>query len=129
VGTLVVVVPEQDYYPDGINRIFVRTIHGRWKETQTDFRDIADALEPPDLTSALTSIRADDLRTTRDALGPDRNQMGPSCWLDAFSPGRGELTLIYSTATGGGQLLMRLSADGETWRLVGLEDRTPKAVR
>jgi hypothetical protein len=121
VGSLVVVIPGEDYFEAGINRIFVRTAGGRWKETQTDFRDISDGADPPDLTSRLTSISADDLKTIKRELGPREGQMAPSCWLDGFSAERAELMLSCVIGETGGRLVLKLTEDGETWRLQSIE--------
>jgi len=64
---LLVVIPTTDYYERGIQRVFVRTTTGRWREIRLDFRDLSDGIDPPTLCSYKTSIDPGDLGRIRQA--------------------------------------------------------------
>jgi hypothetical protein len=123
VDSLVVVIPGEDYYMDGVSRVFVRTRRGTWHESQLNFRDIADGVDPPALTAALTSIGVEDLRTIRSTLGPrDRTPM-TSSRIEGFSAERAELLVYYQAAPkSAGRVHLALTPDGDAWRLTGIDD-------
>jgi len=123
VGALVVVIPGEDHAMTGVSRVFVRTSRGTWRESQLNFRDLADGVEPPELTAALTSIGVEDLRTIRRTLGPRDREPSLSCRIDGFSVERAELLVHYQAhAIGAGRLHFRLTPDGEAWQLAGIDD-------
>jgi hypothetical protein len=122
VGSFVVVIPGEDYYMNGVNRVFVRTRRGTWHETQLNFRDIADGIDPPALTAALTSIGVDDLRTIISTLGPRDSTLGASASIESFSAERAELLVLYEAQPlSAGRLHLALTPDGDGWRLTGID--------
>jgi hypothetical protein len=128
-GGVVFIVPQGDYYMNGINKILVRTARGKWKEIQMNFADINDGIDPPELTSYLTSVSVEDLGKIKTELGPDEHEMGPSCFVTDFLPNSGELKLVYSTHFGGGRIRFKFSEDGEALQLVSVEKLPSKGGR
>jgi hypothetical protein len=122
VGSLVVVIPGEDFVMFGIHHVFVRTRRGTWHETQLNFRDLA-AGDPPELTAAVTSISVEDLRTIRATLGPRNPEQMADCWIESFSEERGELLARYQAPyMRPGRLHLALSPEGDAWRLTAIDD-------
>jgi hypothetical protein len=128
-GGVIFIVPRGDYYMNGINKILVRTARGKWKEIQMNLADINDGIDPPELTSYLTSVSVEDLGKIKAELGLDRHEMGPSCFVTDFIPNSGELKLVCSTHFGGCRIRFTFSEDGEALHLVSLEKLPSKDSR
>jgi hypothetical protein len=125
VGGLVVVMPDVVHQDYEAQRIFIRTKAGRWKETSLYFGRLADAFDPPLLTSAHTSIGPADLQAIKAAFMPRPNESAPNCSVESFSPERAELRLRFDTPRVKGHLRLTLSSDGETWQLAGIDRDQP----
>lgn len=130
VGSIVVVIPGEDYYFQGIHHMFVRTRRGTWHETQLNFRDLVDGVDPPELTAAVTSLSLDDLRRIATTLGPREPSQLSSCWIESFSAERGELLVQYQAPfMPAGRLHLALSPDGDAWRLTAIDDLSGGGAR
>ena len=123
VGPLIVVIPGEDFSEFGMHHVFVRTRRGVWHETQLNFRDVIDGVDPPELSAAVTSMSIEDLRTIVATLGPrDKSQLSSS-WIESFSEERGELLVQYQAPFHlAGRLHLALSPEGDAWRLAGIDD-------
>jgi hypothetical protein len=129
-GALVVILPsEEKFFVTGTDQILVRTARGKWKAIQLNFRDIEDGIDPPELTSYLTSISVEDLRKIKGELGPGEHEMGPSCFVMDFNPKSSELRVVYSTRVGGGRIRLKFSEDGEALQLESIEELPGKGGR
>jgi hypothetical protein len=125
VGGLVVVLPDVAALDFDVQRIFIRTRAGRWKQTALHFGDLAYDFDPPLLTSAYTHISPADLQKIGAAL--DRHSAWWACSIDSFSPERAELRLRFDAPGLKRHVLLTLtlSSDGETWQLASIARDLP----
>jgi hypothetical protein len=129
-GALIVILPsEEKFFVAGTDKILVRTARGKWKEIQLNCRDIEDGIDPPELTSHLTSVSVEDLRKITAELGPGEHEIGPSCYVASFDADGGELNVVYGTRLGGGRIRLKFSGDGEALQLKDIEKIAAKQGR